>query len=138
MTPVRTVLACVLIAGLTACSSDTSTPVSPTVVPPLSFTYATIFTAKGTVTRTFEMIASGTVTMTLTSVTPDVPLGLGIGIPTVGAVSACNLTRSLITRGGASPQITIPAEPGTWCVRVWDPGTVTTERVSFSLSVQHN
>lgn len=138
MTPVRTALAVVLLAGLAACSNDTSTPVSPTSVPPLNFTYATIFTANGSVTRTFEMISPGTVTMTLTSVTPDVPLGLGVGIPTVGASSGCSLTRSLVTRAGGSPQITIPAEPGLWCVRVWDPGTVTTDRVSFSLSVQHN
>ena len=136
MTPVRTVLALVLLSGLAACSSDTSTPVSPTTVPPTSFTYATTFTVNGAVTRTFDMISNGTVSMTLTSVTPDVALGIGVGIPRIGS-TGCNLTRSVVVTAGTSPQLSLAAEPGLWCVRVWDPGTVT-DRVSFSLSVQHN
>lgn len=136
MTPRRAALIVVLLAGVAACSSKTSTPVSPTAVPPLSFTYATAFTVNGSVTRTFEMISPGTVNMTLTSVTPDVALGIGVGIPRTGG--GCNLTRSAVVRAGSTPQLTITADPGTWCVRVWDPGTVTGDRVSFSLSVTHN
>lgn len=137
MTPVRTALALALLAGLAACSSDTSTPVSPTTIPPTSFTYATTFTVNGAVTRTFDMISPGTVTMTLTSVTPDVALGIGVGIPRATG-SGCNLTRSAVVRAGSTPQLSLAAEPGLWCVRVWDPGTVTGDRVSFSMSVKHN
>lgn len=136
MTPVRAVLALVLLSGLAACSNDSSTPVSPTTIPPTSFTYATTFTVNGAVTRTFDQISPGTVSMTLTSVTPDVALAIGVGIPRIGS-TGCNLTRSVVVKAGPSPQLSLAAEPGLWCVRVWDPGTVT-DRVSFSLSVQHN
>lgn len=125
------------LGGAAACSSDTSDPVSPTTIPSTSFTYATTFTARGAVTRSFEQIGRGPVTMTLTSVTPEVPLGIGIGIPRQDG-TGCNLTTALTATPAASPQITITADPGTWCVRVWDPGTVTGERVSFTMSVTHN
>lgn len=118
-----------------ACSNDTTTSVSPTV-PPTSFTFATSFTARGSATRTFDQVVTGTVTVTLNSVTPDVALGIGVGVPG-SAGGACNLTRAEIVRAGSAPQITLRAEPGTWCVRVWDPGTVA-ELVSFSMAVTYN
>ena len=37
---------------------------------------------------------------------------------------------------GEAPQLTIVAEPGVWCVRVYDIGFVP-ERVTFSLDVSH-
>jgi hypothetical protein len=76
------------------------------------------------------------VNITLTSVTPNVPLGIGIGIPRED-FSGCLLTTAVTATPAAAPQITITAEPGVWCVRVWDPGTVP-ELVSFSMSVTHN
>lgn len=132
----RLLLAPILTALLTtACSNDNPTPVSPSP-PPTSFTFATSFTARGSATRTFDQVVAGTVTMTLTSVTPDVPLGIGIGIPGT-AGGACNLTRAEVTRAGTSPQLTLRADPGTWCVRVWDAGAVV-ELVSFSMRVTYN
>ncbi len=128
-------LVLLLTLGAAACSNDTANPVGPTTVPPTSFTYATTFTARGSVTRTFEQVSRGAVNMTLTSVTPDVPLGIGVGMPRIDGV--CALTSVTTTTGGTSPQITITADPGLWCVRVWDPGTVP-ELVGFSMSVTHN
>lgn len=136
MTRVRLSLVIALVAlTLSACSDDASTVTSPSI-PPTSFTFATSFTARGSATRTFDQVVTGTVAVTLTSVTPDVPLGIGIGIPGT-AGSACNLTRAEIVRAGTAPHITLRAEPGTWCVRVWDPGTVA-ELVSFSMAVTYN
>lgn len=132
----RALLLVVALGGVAACSSDTSTPVSPTTVPSTSFTWATVFTARGSATRSFEQISRGSVTITLTTVTPDVPLGIGIGIPRQDG-TGCNLTTAVTASPSASPQITITADPGVWCVRAWDPGTVP-ERVSFSMSVVHN
>jgi hypothetical protein len=125
-----------LALGAAACSSDTSDPVSPTTIPSTAFTYSTTFTARGSATRSFDQITRGAVNVTLTSVTPEVALGIGVGIPRRDG-TGCNLTTSLLATPAATPHITITADPGTWCVRVWDPGTVP-ERVSFSMSVTHN
>lgn len=135
MTSARLLLVLTVTLAASACSNDSATPVSPTL-PTTSFTFNTSITAGGTATRTFQQFVDGGVAMTLTSVTPDVPLGIGIGIPT-NAGGACSLTRALVTTAGSSPQITITAERGTWCVRVWETGAVD-ERVSFSLAVTHH
>lgn len=128
-------LALVLALGAAACSNDNSNPVGPSTVPPTSFTYATTFTARGAVTRTFEQVSRGAVNITLTTVSPDVPLGIGIGMPRQDGV--CALTSATTATPSTSPQITVTADPGLWCVRVWDPGTVP-ELVAFSMSVTHN
>jgi hypothetical protein len=131
------VLALLLVLGAAAgCSNDTSNPVGPTWVPSTSFTWATTFTARGSATRSFEQIGPGAVNITLTAVTPDVPLGIGVGIPRADG-SGCLLTTAVTATPASSPQIVLTADPGTWCVRVWDPGTVP-ERVNFSMSVIHN
>jgi hypothetical protein len=137
MTRVLRVLAVLLVgmAAATCSDNNVSTPLSP-VLRPTSFTFATTFTAGGSATRSFEQVQSGTVTLTLSAVTPDVALAVGIGIPRIDG-SGCNLTRTVTTRAGSSPQLTITADPGNWCVRVAGAGTVV-ERVTFALDVKHN
>jgi len=93
------------------------------------------FTAKGSASRSFEQLATGAVALTLTAASPDVRLGIGLGIPRPDG-SGCNLTRAVEAGVGGAPQLTVTAEPGVWCVRVYDLGHVP-ERVTFALDVSH-
>lgn len=132
--PTSLLLGLVLACATSACSGD-STLTAPSSTAP-AFTFASSFEVNGSASRTFEQLATGAVTVTLSAVSPDLRLGIGIGIPRAEG-SGCNLARAVEVSAGASPHITTTAEPGLWCVRVWDVGTVT-ERVSFTLDVTHH
>ena len=114
-----------------------STAVTPTAASSsaATFTFASSFTAKGSASRSFEQLATGAVGLTLTAASPDVRLGIGLGIPRPDG-SGCNLTRAVEVAVGGAPQLTVDAEPGVWCVRVYDIGFVP-ERVTFALDVSH-
>ncbi len=116
--------ACTQAATPTSASSSAST-----------FTFASSFTVNGSASRSFEQLATGAVTLTLTAASPDVRLGIGLGIPRPDG-SGCNLTRAVEVGVGSTPHLTVTAEPGVWCVRVYDVGVVP-ERVTFALDVSH-
>ncbi len=132
----RIAILVLVVAAAAGCSSDTATPLAPTTPPATTFTFASTFQANGSATRSFEQISRGAVNLTLTAASPDVALSIGIGIPRADGTS-CVLTQAATVRVASSPQITLTAEPGVWCVRVADVGTVP-ERVTFSLLVNHN
>ena len=124
------VLAALVAAG---CSSTvTPTAASSSAA---TFTFASSFTAKGSASRSFEQLATGAVGLTLTAASPDVRLGIGLGIPRPDG-SGCNLTQAVEAGAGGAAQLTVTAEPGVWCVRVYDLGFVP-ERVTFALEVSH-
>ncbi len=124
-----------LVALAAAGCSDAATPTTPTATEATTFTFSSSFTAKGSASRSFEQLATGAVSLTLTAASPDVRLGIGLGIPRPDG-SGCNLTRASDVGVSAAPQITMTAEPGVWCVKVYDLGLVP-ERVAFALNVSH-
>jgi hypothetical protein len=126
---------CVLAALLAAGCSDSTTPTSATATATTAFTFASSFTTRGSASRSFEQLATGAVDLTLRAASPDVRLGIGLGIPRPDG-SGCNLTRGVEVSMGEAPQLTLVAEPGVWCVRVYDVGFVP-ERVAFTLEVSH-
>jgi hypothetical protein len=129
---------CALCALLlcSACGSGNTTTTPPPASTAGTDTFATLVTPRGTAAHTFPVDTAGTITMTLTSVTPAIPIGLGIGIPGQGT-SICSLSQSVETTAGAAPQLTIAVDPGTYCVQVYDSGHVTDPGVSFSVTVVH-
>lgn len=131
--PLRLLL--VLMAALAAGCSDVASPTAASSTDPATFTFASSFTAKGSASRSFEQLTTGAVGLTLTAVSPDVPLGIGLGIPRPDG-SGCNLTRTAEVAAGPGPQLSMTAEAGVWCVRVYDLGFVP-DTVSFSLQVTH-
>lgn len=133
-TPFRYLLLA-LAALVAAGCSDAATPTTPTSTEATTFTFSSTFTAKGSASRSFEQLTTGAVSLTLTGASPDVRLGIGLGIPRPDG-SGCNLTRASEVGVGASPQIAMTAEPGVWCVKVYDLGLVP-ERVTFALDVSH-
>lgn len=134
-TGLATVLvACVCVGG-SGCSDTAATATSATTLD-TSFTFATTITANGAASRTFSTYNAGTITATLSSVTPAIVLGVGIGIPRSDG-GGCLLTTSVEASSGASPQLSIRADgAATYCVRVFDVGRIP-EQASFSLLVTH-
>ncbi len=126
-----------MVAAVATGCSDAATPTSATSTtePITAFTFSSTFTARGSASRSFTSIAPGEIALTLTAASPDVRLGIGVGIPRPDG-SGCNLTQAAEVGAGSGPHITIAADPGTWCVRVYDLGSVS-ERVAFSLDVTH-
>jgi hypothetical protein len=119
----------------------TTTPVlykAPAVVPaPGTETFSSNLLPLGSVSRTFTASQSGVVSVTLNSASPPatVLLGLALGIPRVDG-TGCLAYTSLNTVAGAAPQITAQVDPGTYCFRVYDPGTLP-NLVNFTTTVTH-
>jgi len=89
------------------------------------------------VSRAFDVGMAGPINVTLTSSAPppNVAVGLGLGVPK-GDNSGCYVNTTLITSPSAAPQISLPVEPGSYCVRVFDPGTLTAV-VRFTTTAEH-
>lgn len=115
-----------LLSCLAGCN-NTPTPTTPTPttpVGPTTVTWSTQLGPRGTVSRSIEPSAAGTVTVTLNSMTPvDRPVGLSIGIPRAGG-SGCLPTLTVQTASSSTPQIETRIANGTYCVQVYDLGTL--------------
>ena len=87
----------------------------------------------GSASRDFDLTAAGPIGITLKSTTPDgVKVGLGIGIPR--ANGSCALSAAVETAAGTTAQITLTAESGSYCTRVYDLGTLSAP-LPFTLSI---
>ncbi len=71
----------------------------------------------------------------LTTLGVNSPVGLGIGIPN-GTTSCTLASTSQSTVAGGSPQLSVSETAGTFCVAVFDPGTLTSA-TTFSVTVSH-
>jgi hypothetical protein len=87
----------------------------------------------GVATRTFAVTQTGSVTVSLSSVSPAAGLGIGVGIPNT---NDCVLNTSLITTPGAGADLSATAEVGTFCVRLFDTGQLP-GRVLFNVKITH-
>jgi hypothetical protein len=102
---------------------------------PATETFSSFLSIGGTSTHSFTVTQAGTISVTLTSVTPLSMVGLGIGIS--GTATPCALSSSLNATAGSTPQLTIAVDAGTYCAQVYDPGTLTNPGVSFSMTIMH-
>lgn len=98
-------------------------------------TFATNLPVQGLVTRTLTVVQPGTVRVTLQSVGPpaNTVVGLGLGFWRPDG-TGCSLSQSVVTPAGTAPQITAPVDPGVYCIKVFDTGTLT-DTVAFSIQV---
>ena len=99
-------------------------------------TFGSFLAVGGSSAHTFTVSQSGTINITLTIVSPSSVVGLGIGIPGA-STSTCILSSSLNATAGSTPQISVPVDAGTYCVEVYDAGTLTAPGVAFSLTIAH-
>lgn len=135
MTCLRMIGLATLLALASACADDTL-PTAPDTNPVVE-NFSSQLGVRGVASRTFTVSSAGTVAVLLKQVGPpaDVSVGLGLGIPRADSRS-CSLTRSLTTGASSVAQISLAAEAGTYCVQVFDPGTLPGE-VTFSIDVTH-
>ena len=132
-----TVLATALLMTLASAGcNEPVTPTSPTTptTSPVVDTFASQLPPLGTATRAFSMRETGTVSVTLTNVSPASIVGVGVGIPRADGFG-CNLAHSVETGAGSSPHIETTADKGSYCVKVYDPGRLPGP-VSFSVTIQ--
>ena len=124
-------------AATVGCGSDAATTTSPsaTTTTPSTDTFTSSVAMHGSTTRSFAMSTAGTVNVDLTTLgNGTVMAGLGVGVMASGA--PCSLAQSIVTGPGTSPQLVISADPGTYCIQVYDAGMLT-EDTPFSLTVEH-
>jgi hypothetical protein len=99
-------------------------------------TFSSTVARRGSSTHVFAVPAPGTVSVTLNTVGPPaLPLRVGLGI--TGGTSACALSTSVVSEGGAAPQISQLVDAGIYCVQVADVGNLSAPAISFSLTVDH-
>lgn len=129
---VRGLLLCALTAVAGACGS--TTPTTPTPPPTVTDTFTGTLTQNDGVTHQFTISAAGTVTATLTSVGPDSTKTIGFSMGTlIGSFCQIVLANDAAVQGSALPANGTPG--GTFCVRVYDVGSITAETGPFTYTV---
>jgi hypothetical protein len=131
-----TIAVLVLALAATGCSSDDDLiPTTPTTPVTVTETYADTIGRNGARTHNFSSQASGTVTATLTTLSPDSALVVGFALGTWNG-SLCqqvlvkdDATQGTVLTGGVSTF-------GSLCVRIYDVGNVT-EPVNYEITVVH-
>jgi hypothetical protein len=132
---IRYLMLVALIGVLTACSDDPITPTTPTPRPMVTETFSGTVNRNGAVTHNFTTEASGTVTVTLTTLGPNSALVVGMSLGTSNG-STCTLvitkddaTQGTVVNGGVSSL-------GSVCVRIYDVGNIV-DPITYEITVVH-
>ena len=129
----RGVLLCAIAALAGACGGN-STPTTPTPPTLVTDTFSGTLGQNGGVTHQFTITATGTVTATLTAVGPDSTKTVGFSLGTlIGTVCQAVLANDAAVQNNA---LTGAAQiGGTFCVRVYDTGSITAATGPFTYTV---
>ena len=129
----RVALACVVLA-VAACGDQTRSATAPsTPAKPSGDTWSSVLAPGGASSRSFTSTAAGTIGVTLVSA--EATVGVGVGLPRLTA-GGCRLGVAVSTGGGSTPQISVAADAGQYCVQVYDLGTLT-DPIPFTLKIDH-
>jgi hypothetical protein len=128
-----------VLAGAAACNDNTITPTpttpTPTANPITEPPFTGTLTRNGAVTYPFTATAGGTVTATLTTLTPDPALGIGLQIGTWTG-SACQV---VIANDNAAEKAAVTGTvtaAASLCVRVYDVGKLNAP-ADFNVTIVH-
>lgn len=114
--------------SLTACDNS---PTEPTLFTTENFSGTVA--RQGFVSHTFTTQQTSPTIIRLTSINPQVNVGLGLGFP-VG--QGCQVTGQAIVKQGDEFQLDL--EPASYCVAVFDVGNVAeSTTVAYTMVVQH-
>jgi len=129
----------VLVAAVAAGGCDNELDNTPPVEPPptVTETFTGTINVNGAATHTVTIAAAGTVTATLTEITPDTTIAVGFALGTWNpTLSVCqqvipndNALQGQLLTGNVSG-------PGQLCVRIYDTGKLT-GALNYSVSVTH-
>lgn len=131
----RRAFAVLIAATAVACAETPTSPTATADTDKLLHEFSSNIVPGGSASRTFETGGDGAITITLKSTTPGgVPVGLGVGI--LRSNSSCALAAAIETVAGAEAQISISAEKGTYCAKVYDLGTLK-DSLPFTIGISH-
>jgi len=125
-------LALVVLASLAAgCGGGAESTTSPsTTSTAFPYYFAGTLAPAGSLFYTFTLTQAGPLSVSVVSLsvgafnpTPSTVVGLGFGTP---AGTGCSLTASVTTSAGLTAQLTAGAGVGTFCVSIYDTGTLRT------------
>jgi hypothetical protein len=117
------VVAALAVTG--ACGgTSTTTPTSPTAPATTTELFSGTLAPLGSTTQVFTVAATGTVTISLTSVAPLTTMSLGVGVlSSDGTNCQTTITQNDNARSGASA-LTGTVAKGAYCVRLYDSGNI--------------
>ena len=133
-------IALVALMALTAsCGNDKTTPTTPSVVT-ITETYTGTLIPASAGTFSFTTLTGGSVVATITTLGPDNTKTVGFSLGTFATASkTCTviLDNSAATQSFAFTAST--SSIGTYCVRIYDNGSTTTDNVpyTFTITVAH-
>jgi hypothetical protein len=126
------------LVALAACS-DTTTPTTPTSAI-ITETYSGTLIPSSAGTFSFTTLTGGAVIATLTTLGPDSTKTVGFSLGTFGtATRTCTV---IMDNSAATQAFAFNAQTssiGTYCVRIYDNGSTTTDNVpyTFTITVSH-
>lgn len=135
----RTFCGTVLLMGAllaAGCDNDPDIGDTPTTpAPTVTDTFTGSINVNGATTHTFAVTSAGLVTATLTTVTPDATIQVGLGLGTWNGTN-CQLilTKDDALQGNAVTGLT--SGSGTLCARIYDVGKLT-ESLGYTITVVH-
>jgi hypothetical protein len=118
-----------------ACGSDTVTTPTPTTPVTVTDTFAGTLTPNGAASYSFTTASSGTVTATLSSLTPDSTLLVGLALGTWNG-NNCQVILSKDQAAQFSYVQGAASGAGPLCVRIYDVGNVAAP-VTYEIQVNH-
>lgn len=126
-------LLCVLLGAGCGFFQDSTSPSSTRTE-----TFSGTLSQHGNAVGTFTVSQTGTVSVTLASLSPSSTVAVGLGIGTPSGTNACTLTTSTSNAvAGSSAQISVTENPGSFCVEIYDVGNLTTA-VTYTINVTHS
>ena len=97
-------------------------------------TFASNITPRGSASRIFTVSASGTVVATLQGLGASADVGFAVGVANV-TTDLCTATVSVTGQTGTA--ISVPADPGTYCVKIFDVGNLAANTTNFTITIVH-
>lgn len=139
VTRVAPVLVLAALLSAAGCSDNPTAPTSAVdttpVTTPVNVTFPGVVGPNGTVSRSFVAQLAGTASVTVSSISPATPLGIGIGIPRADG-TGCLLAVSSTASNGNSASVSTSVPAGSFCVQVFAPAQ-SASAVNFSVALTH-
>lgn len=131
----RRALIVLIVMAAAACAETPTSPTATADTDKLLHEFSSNVFPGGSASRVFDTAADGSITITLKSTTPSgVVVGLGVGIQRSNG--SCALASAIETVAGVDAQITVSAEKGTYCAKVFDVGTLK-DLLPFTIGISH-
>ena len=131
--PALVLAAALFVAGCDNDVEDAPGPIAP--APTTTENFEGTINVNGAATHTFLTVASGVVTVSLTEVTPDAAIAVGLVLGTWNGV-VCQMSLAMDNAVQGNQLLGTVNGAGSLCVRIHDTGKLAAP-LSYKLSVEH-